>query len=128
MKYRFAGECGFKARRAFEMLVARSSRSSVSTQKIIHLLLGDSGALAIRLEIIFQLVNRHVKAFCPKVRATNGVTLTARLGEQWKSSKMAKLAAAAISVGAGIQQFLTLLLNNNVVVASKSTIVDNSRT
>jgi hypothetical protein len=90
--------------------------------------LGDSGALAICLEIIFQFVNRHVEAICPRVRATNEATLTARLGEQWKSSKMAKLAAAAISVGAGIQQFLTLLLNNNVVVASKSTIVDNSRT
>ena len=89
-------------------------------------MLGDSGALAIRLEIIFQFVNRHVEAICPKVRATNGVTLTARLGEQWKSSKTAKLAAAAISVGAGIQQFITLLLCNNIVVASKSATVNNS--
>jgi hypothetical protein len=98
MKYCFAGECGFKIGRSFEMLVARSSSSSASTQKVIHLLLGDSGALAIGLEIVFQLVNRHGEAICPKVRAT---TLTARLGEQWKSIKTAKLAAAAISVGAG---------------------------
>ena|SRR5216684_1783167 len=126
MKYCFAGECGFKAGSSFETLVARSSSSSVSTQKIIHLLLGDSGALAIRLEIIFQLVNRHVKAICPKMRATNGVTLTARLGERWKSSKTAKLAAAAISVGAGIQQFITLLLCNKIVVASKPATGNNS--